>query len=111
MSRQRTRVVRIAVLTSLVVLVGTWAPAHAHAPTSTTREVNTAILTTRVLCLDITVPSCPGRLEFVSPPGALRHAGAIIGSALPHRSGRRRRRRSGRRRGWGRRRGGGLPHV
>ena len=34
MSRQRTRVVRIAVLTSLVVLVGTWAPAHAQSPTS-----------------------------------------------------------------------------
>ncbi len=34
MSRQRTRVVRIAVLTSLVVLVGAWAPAHAQSPTS-----------------------------------------------------------------------------
>jgi len=34
MSRQGTRVVRIAVLTSLVVLVGAWAPAHAQSPTS-----------------------------------------------------------------------------
>src|SRR5437870_13058541 len=33
MSRQGTRGVRIAVLTSLVVLVGAWGPAHAQSPT------------------------------------------------------------------------------
>src|SRR5439155_4515722 len=52
-----------------------WACASVHAPASTTREVNTTILTTRFRCLGITFPSCSGRLEFVSPPGGARHAG------------------------------------